>query len=658
LGGQIKQTVKDLKELIGEVKWLVEFLNSTKAQPKARDILKGSTIPGPSGTGATGSWGEGGAQKQSLADQLGINSSLLKGAKGNAPATNPTRFVGGGGEGKFWEHWTRSTNIEDRRGEKWEGGGSIKDNNAQLRELNNNILALLSPGGVGGGGIAGVGTAPGGMISGGTTGGGGISGGGVRGGSGVGGGIGAPSTPSITPGRAFGGAVGQAIQAAAPGSKVAAGAVGKGEFKSGNTAVAMQAMRTQLEREGMPPEKSHLAASVLVGQAIAESGLNPRTVHDQGTGYGIYGARLDRRARMFRWLDANGYAHDSLEGQARYMAHEAMNDYPRTRQALMNADPNNLFPTVDAVTRNFESPRVANSGRRLQDALTASKAGTVASTGIPEGLAKAVDIAKGGTGTPSGPIVGRGDIPTDIRDVSGTIGRGLASGTFKNSPVGLIVHHTSGRGGPSGVADTLRHRHLGVQFTIDRDGNIYRLTPEGTTASHILPGWGMGKGLSNLNMEGVEVIAKNENDVTEAQRAAIARLYAHEASEYGWKDPATSIFGHGEVNPGHKEADEGATARYIREGRIALPHSDTDVATADARDELDKALTIGRGGYGGGSTVEMHGKVKISVDAPSGTTVEANGPVFKSHELSRTITDPGAAAAAAKSPEVSGVGHN
>lgn len=135
----------------------------------------------------------------------------------------------------------------------------------------------------------------------------------------------------------------------------------KGDYKT-KIGSAMFYMRDQLIKEGVPPEKASAAAAMLVGQAMSESGLRPNISHDQGTGYGIYGARLVRRDKMLNWLADNGYAKDSLEGQTRYMGHEAMTDkhYAITKQALMNADPSNMVGNTDAVTGNFESPAIIN----------------------------------------------------------------------------------------------------------------------------------------------------------------------------------------------------------------------------------------------------------------------------------------------------------
>jgi hypothetical protein len=133
-------------------------------------------------------------------------------------------------------------------------------------------------------------------------------------------------------------------------------------------------------------------------------------------------------------------------------------------------------------------------------------------------------------------------------------------------PKAFIMHHTGGRGTPEGVENTLRQRGLGVQYIMDREGNITRAGGPGS--AQMLPGWGpKGEGLDNRNTVGMEVIANDDKDVTPAQVAAakafIARNY-----------PNTPVFGHGEVNPGHKEVDEGMTiVNAIRADRAAKPQA-------------------------------------------------------------------------------------
>ena len=146
-------------------------------------------------------------------------------------------------------------------------------------------------------------------------------------------------------------------------------------------AVAKAAFKDQLRKEGVPEANLEEAANLLAGQALTESGLNPRAVHDKGTGYGIYGARLERRAKMFKWLADNGYAKDSLEGQAKYMAHEAMTDpeYKRSRDALTTATPETRGSATQALIENFERPLDQGAGQnRARVGQTAKAAGVTA----------------------------------------------------------------------------------------------------------------------------------------------------------------------------------------------------------------------------------------------------------------------------------------
>jgi hypothetical protein len=96
------------------------------------------------------------------------------------------------------------------------------------------------------------------------------------------------------------------------------------------------------------------------------------TVHDNGTGYGIYGVRNERNAGMQSWMKEHGYPKDSLEGQSRYMAHEAMSkNYGPSRNALMGATKDNIADVNKTLSDNFEAPAIRNYGRRLQDTNTA-----------------------------------------------------------------------------------------------------------------------------------------------------------------------------------------------------------------------------------------------------------------------------------------------
>jgi hypothetical protein len=96
---------------------------------------------------------------------------------------------------------------------------------------------------------------------------------------------------------------------------------------------------------------------------------------------------------------------------------------------------------------------------------------------------------------------------------------------------------------------------------MDREGNIYRTGGPG--AHQILRGWGKGEGLSSGNTVGMEIIARNDRDVLPIQRQRFVEFI-------GKNYPTTPVFGHGEVNPGHKEATEGLTvSEAVRAERAA-----------------------------------------------------------------------------------------
>ena len=118
---------------------------------------------------------------------------------------------------------------------------------------------------------------------------------------------------------------------------------------------------------------------------------------------------------------------------------------------------------------------------------------------------------------------------------------------------GFIWHHTGGGSNVQSIVNTLNERHLGTQYIMDRDGSVYRFLPSGTQGAHILPS--TINTLSNSNTEGMEVIAQNDKDITPQQVASARRF----AAWYSTQHPGVQYFGHGEVNPGHKEATEGAT---------------------------------------------------------------------------------------------------
>lgn len=118
---------------------------------------------------------------------------------------------------------------------------------------------------------------------------------------------------------------------------------------------------------------------------------------------------------------------------------------------------------------------------------------------------------------------------------------------------GLTLHHTGGRGTPGGVVDTLNKRGFGAQYIMDRDGKIFQTVPDGAQVSHMKNAQN-GSGLTNRNALGMEMIAKNDQDLTPAQIESGKRWIEDMRKKYpGIGD---NVYGHGELNS-HKQATEG-----------------------------------------------------------------------------------------------------
>jgi hypothetical protein len=93
---------------------------------------------------------------------------------------------------------------------------------------------------------------------------------------------------------------------------------------------------------------------------------------------------------------------------------------------------------------------------------------------------------------------------------------------------------------------------------MDREGVIHDVEKEFGYRGHghVLPSATPQKylrqGIVNPNIVGMEVMARDDKDVTTIQVEA-AKRFIHE------NYPNTPVYGHGELNPGHREASEGMT---------------------------------------------------------------------------------------------------
>jgi hypothetical protein len=143
-------------------------------------------------------------------------------------------------------------------------------------------------------------------------------------------------------------------------------------------------------------------AAGIVGNLLHESGLDPTISHDQGTGIGIAGWRLERRQALREFAAARGTSETDFKTQLAFVDHELKTSEPGARTALMQAQ----TPQDAAVAFiRFERPKGYNE---TNPALAHGASNRV-------GLARAVAEATGGAAPDGRPVVSAG---MDFRLVS------------------------------------------------------------------------------------------------------------------------------------------------------------------------------------------------------------------------------------------------
>lgn len=138
---------------------------------------------------------------------------------------------------------------------------------------------------------------------------------------------------------------------------------------------------------------------------------------------------------------------------------------------------------------------------------------------------------------------------------------------------GLVVHHTasSDTATPQAIAAGWKKTGTSSQFIMGRDGTVYQMVPDGQKAYQIKPSWNPAiPWASNSSTIGIELIAKDDADVTPAQVSSLQSFALQQAAKYGF-DPATNVVGHGEINGAGAPAGTNPTfLRQASEGMTAV----------------------------------------------------------------------------------------
>jgi hypothetical protein len=186
--------------------------------------------------------------------------------------------------------------------------------------------------------------------------------------------------------------------------------------------------------------------------------------------------------------------------------------------------------------------------------------------------------------------------PNSIIDLSGQVN--YRGAPFASTPVAIIIHDTGGGGNAQSIVNTFNQRGLAAQYVVDQNGTVYQILPFGETGRRFCPETiirVMGRGRSNSNTVGIEFIGQTGSTPTQAQVDTAQNFVPWLQQQYGI-DPS-NVFSHGEVNPGHKDPNEGAYIASILQdnaaGSGASPSTDTSTQpSTDTAQPSDTSTSI------------------------------------------------------------------
>lgn len=113
-------------------------------------------------------------------------------------------------------------------------------------------------------------------------------------------------------------------------------------------------------------------AAGIIANAVQESALNPQAIHDNNTGYGLFGHRLQRRDALKRFIKNSGK--EEKLAQIDFTIAELQSQYPGTYQKMMNArspeDAARIFMT------EFERPNLKYANQKRRESVAKTLAST------------------------------------------------------------------------------------------------------------------------------------------------------------------------------------------------------------------------------------------------------------------------------------------
>jgi hypothetical protein len=225
-------------------------------------------------------------------------------------------------------------------------------------------------------------------------------------------------------------------------------------------------------------------------------------------------------------------------------------------------------------------PGITLSDEALKRARTQPSAPSAAGPAKPAGPDFSAYLVGAPKPAPSEPAPSEGEPSTESQIP-------LKNAPDGQAPAALIIHHTSGRGDAASVVEDWRKNRPGVgaQYVMDRDGVIHDVEAEFGYTGHGHFLHSVVPGVSNQTAVGIEVIAKDDADMTPAQLASLQR-FAGPGGPYA----NTPVYGHSQVSPDDRENEGVRGVKAINEARAAgVPPTPADQAARAQPGTLSKS---------------------------------------------------------------------
>lgn len=343
-----------------------------------------------------------------------------------------------------------------------------------------------------------------------------------------------------------------------------------------------------VNEKGVPPSK----AVGVVASIEQESGFKVNTVHDGGTGYGLFGHRdpegkSGRRSALFKHA---GTQTPSAKQQLDYLVTES-------EWKKYSAVDNGGDHRADAASFTKIVERPANKELRAQErADLADNYASYMGSGPAAGQPATVPADTGGK-APAIPAVDTTGLNIDDQS-DPNFGYGESATANKQPFKGIVFHHTSSDSLQNEVnygktKDAKRGGAFGYHYYIGQDGKVVQGAPLDKRTNHIKPG--SDTGLSNKDSMGISLVGAK--DGATPQQLAAAKLLGESVMASNSIDPK-NIYGHGELQKDRMAHEGVAAADQLRKAKPAVP------AGTGAKPKPGTAVASGKGG-------------KLETDVPS-----------------------------------------